>query len=145
MKEINIEKAPFCPSARTELDNSIIYGAIGGTVTKPRVTYFKQPQPFTDKLLAKISPITPTEVFRIAAPCAASNCQHFDGKDCRLAQRIVEKLSVVVEELPPCPIRRDCRWWQQSGKVACIRCPQVITNNYNPSELMRELAEPASV
>lgn len=145
MKETTTQKSPLCPSARTELDNSIIYGVIGGTVIKPRVTYLKQPQPCTDKLLAKISPITPTEVFRIAAPCAASDCQHFNGKDCRLAQRIVEKLPVVVEELPPCPIRRDCRWWQQSGKVAYIRCPQVITDNYNPSELMREVAEPTSV
>ncbi|MEH2255413.1 hypothetical protein [Nostoc sp.] len=46
--------------------------------------------------------------------------------------RIVEKLLPVAEALPPYSIRRDCRWWQQEGKAACMRCPQVITDNYNP-------------
>ncbi|MDZ8068670.1 MAG: hypothetical protein RMY64_24065 [Nostoc sp. DedQUE08] len=80
--------------------------------------------------------------FRTAAPCATKGCQHFDGKDCRLAMRVVENLPKVVEDLPPCSIRRDCQWWQQEGKAACMRCPQVITDNYNPSELLVKVATP---
>ena len=58
--------------------------------------------------------------------------------------RIVKNLPEVIEELLPCSIRRDCRWWQQEGKAACLRCPQVITDNYNPSELIREVAIPTA-
>lgn len=138
------KKNTLCPSAKPELADSVVFGVLSGTVEEPSVVYLKQLQPVTDELIAQVSPVTPKEVFRTAAPCAESGCQHFDGKDCRLAMRIVDKLPVVVEELPPCSIRRDCRWWQQEGKAACMRCPQVITDNYNPSELMREVATPTA-
>lgn len=140
MEEIPAEKTTLCPSARPEIAGSVVFGLIGGTVTEPHVTYLKQQLPVTDELLAKASPVTPTEIFRTAAPCASKKCHHFDGKDCRLATRVAEKLPAVVAELPPCSIRRDCRWWQQEGKAACMRCPQIITDNYNPSQLMQEVA-----
>lgn len=143
--EISADKTTLCPSARPELADSIVFGLVGGKAIQARVTYLKQPLPVTDELLAKASPVTPTEIFRTAAPCASKDCQHFDGKDCRLATRVAEKLPAVVKELPPCFIRRDCRWWQQEGKAACLRCPQVITDNYNPSELMHEVALPEVV
>jgi hypothetical protein len=142
MEEIAVDKTTLCPSARPESGESVVFGIISGTVAEPRVAYLKQPQPVTDELIAKASPITPAEIFRTAAPCAAKGCQHFDGQDCRLATRIVEKLPAVAEELPPCSIRRDCRWWQQEGKAACMRCPQVITDNYNASELAVNVATP---
>ncbi|MCC5603516.1 nitrogen fixation protein [Nostoc favosum] len=142
MEEFAANKSTLCPSARPESVNSVVFGVVGGTVTEPRVAYLKKPQPITDELIAKASPITPAEIFRTAAPCATKSCQHFDGQDCRLAMRIVEKLPPVAEELPPCSIRRDCRWWQQEGKAACMRCPQVITDNYNASELLVKVAIP---
>ena len=144
MEDTSASKTTLCPSARPELADSVVFGVLSGTVEEPRVAYLKQRQPVTDELIAQASPVTPTEVFRTAAPCAESGCQHFDGKDCRLAMRIVDKLPAVVEELPPCSIRASCRWWQQEGKAACMRCPQVITDSYNPSELMREVATPTA-
>ncbi|MCC5660980.1 nitrogen fixation protein [Nostoc sp. XA010] len=144
MAEITADKTTLCPSARPESVDSVVFGVVGGTVAEPRVAYLKKPQPITDELIAKASPITPAEIFRTAAPCATKGCQHFDGQDCRLAMRIVEKLPPVAEELPPCSIRRDCRWWQQEGKAACMRCPQVITDNYNASELAVKVATPIS-
>jgi hypothetical protein len=136
-------KETLCPSARPEVDKSVAFGVIGGTGEKPHVTYLKQPLPITDDLIAKAAPVTPAEVLRSAAPCATKGCQHFDGANCRLVTQIVEQLPTVTEDLPPCSIRRDCRWWQQEGKSACMRCPQVITDNYNPSELMRQAVAPA--
>jgi hypothetical protein len=141
MEEIAAAQTTLCPSARPESENSFVFGIIGGTVAEPRVAYLKQPLPITDELIAKASPITPAEIFRAAAPCATKGCQHFDGQDCRLATRIVEQLPAVAEELPPCSIRRDCRWWNQEGKAACMRCPQVITDNYNPSELTIQVSK----
>lgn len=142
MEEFAANKITLCPSARPESVDSVVFGVVGGTVTEPRVAYLKKPQPITDELIAKASPITPAEIFRTAAPCATKGCQHFDGQDCRLAMRIVEKFPPVAEELPPCSIRRGCRWWLQEGKAACMRCPQVITDNYNASELAVEVATP---
>lgn len=142
MKNITSNNTTLCPSARPEWADSVVFGVLSGTVEAPRVAYLKQRQPVTDELIAQASPVTPTEVFRTAAPCAESGCQHFDGKDCRLAMRIVDKLPAVVEELPPCSIRASCRWWQQEGKAACMRCPQVITDNYNASGLIVEVATP---
>jgi hypothetical protein len=56
---------------------------------------------------------------------------HFDRDNCRLAQKIVEKLDAVSDMLPACQIRQNCRWWQQEGKAACQRCPQVVTDSFN--------------
>jgi hypothetical protein len=137
-------KNTLCPSARVESENSVVFGVIVGTETSPRLAYLKEPIPITDELIAKASPVTPTEVFRMATPCATNRCLNFDGKDCRLAKQIVEKLPVVVEELPPCSIRRDCRWWMQGGKAACMRCPQVITDSYNASEVIQDIAQHAA-
>ena len=144
MENIAAEKTTLCPSARPEPENSVVFGIISGTTAEPRVAYLKQPQTLTDELIAKASPVTPAEIFRTASPCATKGCQHFDGQDCRLATRIVEKLPAIAEELPPCSIRRDCRWWQQEGKAACMRCPQVITDNYNASEIAVEVAMPTA-
>ncbi len=143
MKDIPVNKTePLCPSARPELENSAVFGVVTGTVEEPRVIYLQEIQSVTDELMALSHPVTPTEVFRISAPCAGNGCQHFDGTDCRLAKRIVAQMPAVAEELPPCAIRRNCRWWLQEGKVACVRCPQMITDNYNPSELIRHVATP---
>ncbi|MHC0061836.1 nitrogen fixation protein [Nostoc sp. UIC 10890] len=143
MEDITTVQTTLCPSARPESVDGVVFGVIAGAIAAPRVAYLKQPLPITDEVMAKASPVTPAEIFRTAASCAESGCQHFDGKDCRLAMRIVEKLPAVVEQLPPCSIRRDCRWWQQEGKAACMRCPQIITDNYSSSEQLRQAADPS--
>jgi hypothetical protein len=33
-----------------------------------------------------------------------------------------------------------CRWFRQEGREACLRCPQVTTEQRNPSELQRIFA-----
>jgi hypothetical protein len=134
----------LCPSARSDAEEGYLFGVVGGTVDEPKVSYLKESQP-PQKFISKVeSRVEPGEVLRIAAPCEEKGCQHFDGQDCRLVQRIVEDLPIVAENLPPCAIRRNCRWWKQEGMSACLRCPQVITRNYRPSELMRKVATPQS-
>jgi len=141
--ETNIKRTSnFCPSAQPEWAGSFVFGVVAGKAEKPQVIHLEKPLPVTDELLALAKPVTPTEIFRFAAPCAEKACIHFSGSNCLLVQRTVEKLSEVVDTLPSCRIRQNCRWWQQEGKAACMRCPQVITDNYNPSELIREVATP---
>ena len=143
MEKVTSNKTTLCPSARPEMPDSKVFGIIGGTVDEPRLAYLKQPLPVTDEVMALSGSVTPAEVFRTAAPCAEKSCQHFDGTNCRLAMQVVEKLTTAVEQLPPCSIRSNCRWWQQEGKAACMRCPQVITDNYSPSEVIKQVAKPA--
>ena len=137
-----INDSSLCPSARSDWEGSKIFGVVGGEVEAPKVSYFKQTQLPIESIAKLNDRVTPEEVFRIAAPCAEKGCQHFDGEDCRLVTRVVEKLPTVAENLPPCAIRRECRWWQQEGRDACMRCPQVITDNYHPSELMINVSTP---
>lgn len=142
MENTTTEKVPLCPSARPTLSQSVVFGVVSGTADEPRVVYLKQAQAITEELIAKVQPVTPAEVFRAASPCETKACQHFDGVDCRLATRVAAQLPAVAERLPPCAIRQDCRWWQQEGSSVCFRCPQVITDNFNPSPLIQEVSMP---
>jgi hypothetical protein len=139
------DSSPLCPSAPPEMDRSVVFGVVGGTVEEPRLAYLKEPQPVTDDVLALSGPVEPTEIFRFAAPCAGSACSHFDGVHCRLAKRVTQLLPAAVEKLPPCRLRPKCRWWQQEGKDACLRCPMVVTNVKRPSVRLRQVAEPSNL
>lgn len=136
-----------CPSSRPEMPGSAAFGVVMGSVEQPRVAYLDQALPVTAELLSLAGPVTPTEVFRFAAVCAGGACQHFDGKDCSLASRIVERLPSAVDELPECAIRDSCRWWLQEGAEACFRCPMITTKSYGATELaepLRVVADPAT-
>jgi hypothetical protein len=132
----------LCPSARPELEGSTVLGVVGGTAEQPRVAYLAEPRPVTPEVLALSGAVSPTAIFRFGAPCAGHACKHFDGTDCRLATRIVQLLPPVVDALPACHLRPDCRWWQQEGKAACLRCPQIVSDLRNPSQLQRQAADP---
>jgi len=123
---------------------SVVFGVVIGSVEAPCVGYLDEPVATTPELLARAGPVKPTEVFRFAAPCAESACQHFDGSKCRLAQKIVQLVPAVIEILPACKVRASCRWWLQEGKAACLRCPGVVTEDYRPSDEIREAARPAA-
>lgn len=123
---------------------SIAFGVVGGTADAPRVTWIEKPVPVTDDLIALTGPVPPTQVLRIAAPCQEKACCHFDGKDCRLATRLVQLMPSVTPSLPPCQIRADCRWFIQEGVAACYRCPQIVTYSVNPTEELSLAATPES-
>lgn len=132
----------LCPSSQPDKDNAVVFGVVGGTVEEPRVAYLERSQPVNEEIQQLSAPVKPTEMMRLASPCHETGCLHFDGSDCRLAQRIVEQLPTVTETLPACQIRSSCRWWQQEGKSACLRCPQVVTENHYSSPLFEQVADP---
>ncbi len=142
METVPNDKPPLCPSCQPEMDSAIVFGVIGGTAVAPQVAYLERPTPATPALRILPNLIKPTEVYRMAAPCAGRRCQHFDGADCQLAKRIVQILPAVVDVLPPCRIRPGCRWWQQEGRAACLRCPQVVTDVFNPTDGLMRAAGP---
>lgn len=140
----------LCPSAQPGMDNCRVLGLVDqdadrqtadyGRRPAPRIVYLNEILPATEDVLALAAPLKPTEVFRLSATCAEHKCPHFDGADCRLATRIVEKLPAVVDTLPPCTIRKDCRWFSQEGGAACRRCPEVTTVSYDLSPTAREVS-----
>jgi len=129
----------LCPSAQPGMDNCRILGVVQQLPT-PRIVYLNEILPATDEILAMSAPLKPTEVFRLAATCAEHKSPHFDGADCQLATRIVSKLPAVVDTLPPCIIRKDCRWYSQEGGAACQRCPEITTVSYDVSDTTREVS-----
>jgi hypothetical protein len=133
----------LCPSADPAMAGSMLLGVVGGTVDEPRLQYLVEPQPITDELLALAGELKPTEVFRFSALCAESRCTQFDGVKCGLVGKIIDRDPAVLDVLPICRIRPRCRWWQQEGRAACHRCPQVVTLNYAPSVGTRAVGDPA--
>jgi hypothetical protein len=131
----------MCPSAQPEMEGSRVLGVVGGTPEAPELAYLNQYLPVTEKLIASTQPVKPTQVMRFAAPCQEKACCHFDGTNCNLVIRIVQILPAVTEALPPCLIRQTCRWYQQEGRHACQRCPQIVTQVDNPDDRMRMAAE----
>lgn len=133
----------LCPSTQPETDGSALFGVVaGGPDEEGLVAYLREPQAVTPDVLALAGPLKPTTVFRFAAPCVESACAHFDGTACGLATRIVDLLPPVVKVLPPCPLRRGCRWWHQEGRAACLRCPAIATEPPDGSESLRRAAAP---
>jgi len=49
-------------------------------------------------------------------------------------------LPPVVDSLPPCTIRKECRWFAQEGAAACMRCPEITTISYDLSPQVREVS-----
>jgi hypothetical protein len=130
----------LCPSAQPGMDNCRVLGLVQHGESAPRIVYLNQPLPATNEILAMSAPLKPTEVFRLSATCAEHKCPHFDGVDCRLATRIVQILPAVVDALPPCTIRKDCRWYSQEGAAACKRCPEITTVSYDLSPTARKVS-----
>ncbi len=130
----------LCPSAQPGMDNCRVLGVVDHESPTPKIVYLNEILPATDEVLAQSAPLKPTEVFRLSATCAEHKCPHFDGMDCRLATRIVNMLPPVVDDLPPCTIRKDCRWFSQEGGAACKRCPEITTVSYDLSPKVREVS-----
>lgn len=131
-----------CPSAQPEMPGAQVLGVVSVAAEGPRVAYVAGTVPVTRDLLGKAGDLPPTRVMRFASRCEASRCAHFDGADCRLAQRIVAQLQPVVDALPPCAIRRSCRWYAQEGAAACVRCPQVVTTTSSDEPMLAAVAQP---
>ena len=135
----------LCPSAQPDWEGSRVIGVIDGTTETPEVAYLTESQPVTDELLALARPVAPAEVFRFAATCKGGGCSHFSTEQhrCKLVEKIVRWAPAVVEKLPACTIRASCMWWDQEGKSACMRCPQVVTHHYEAPAVIAKAADPA--
>jgi hypothetical protein len=137
----NTRDTLLCPSSQPGVEGARVLGVVQQTDTGPEVSYLETLIDANEDVLAMSGPLQPTEVFRLAAVCQTHQCPHFDGANCGLATRIVQIMPAVVEKLPDCHIRPECRWFQQEGVAACRRCPQISTVNYQPTEMMQSVVK----
>jgi hypothetical protein len=129
-----------CPSAQPGMGDVQILGVISRDAAEPRLAYLNEATPVTPATLELAAPLDVSQVFRLSARCEATKCTHFDGQDCQLAVRIAKMLPEVVDHLPACNIRPDCRWFRQEGRSACVRCPQIVTGTNDADERLRQVA-----
>jgi hypothetical protein len=129
-----------CPSAQPGMGDVQVLGVISRDAEQPMLAYLDEPVAPTEDMLELAAPLPISHVFRLSARCEESKCTHFDGARCQLAVRIAKMLPEVVDSLPACTIRPECRWFRQEGRAACLRCPQIITGTYEADEVLQQVA-----
>ena len=117
-----------------------VLGVVSRDADEPRLAYLDEPVAVTPEIVALAAPVAVSQVFRLSARCEEARCTHFDGTRCQLAVRIAQLLPEVVDSLPACSIRPECRWFRQEGRAACLRCPQIVTGNCEADERLRQVA-----
>ena len=117
----------LCPSAPCSPD-ALLLGRIG---SDHRVRYLGHRmnvgKGFVD---AANQGATPEGRFRFADRCVESSCKQWSDGRCKVADLAIHILSDLKHEeerLPKCSIRSDCRWFSQSGAMACSVCSMVTT------------------
>jgi hypothetical protein len=129
-----------CPSAQPGMGDVQILGVVSRDAEAARLAYLDETMPATPATLELAAPLDVSQVFRLSARCEEKKCTHFDGMKCQLAVRIAKLLPEVVDHLPACNIRPDCRWFRQEGRAACVRCPQIVTGTHEADERLRKVA-----
>lgn len=117
--------AALCPSARCKEDAILL-----GVVQQDGSVGFLSERMKVDQFFVELAHQgrTPEKRFRFADTCMKSACQQWTGSRCGVIDRLIADNPDFVGDLPPCPIRSDCRWHKQHGASACAICPQVVTN-----------------
>ena len=121
------EKKLVCPSSNPYFDNAKIIGVVEDKGEGSRVTFLPIPVNVTKDLLGHQNAARFGEVLRVAAKCVEAACAHFREQNCILAKKIVVTIDAEIDQIPICSIRSHCVWWNQEGRQACMRCPQIVT------------------
>lgn len=136
----------LCPSAQPGMEECAVIGFVENDGDERLITYLDHAYPVDEELEAStVEHPELRQMLRFSATCAEHSCAHFDGTDCRLARRTAALLQPVVEGVPACAIRKDCRWFRQEGVAVCRRCPGVATLESIPTPLQELVAYSAHI
>jgi hypothetical protein len=121
----------------------MILGVVSAAEERPRVVYLSTPVPLTDEIAATLNGVSAGEVLRVAAPCQENECPHFRDSNCTLITKIVLAVPepATGTALPRCYLRARCRWWKQEKAAACSRCPLIVTENPDVTDLQHWIAD----
>jgi hypothetical protein len=120
--------AHLCPSYRPESGARVLAvvtssGALG---------YLSAPVELDAATAARLTAPGAEEArrrLRLVGSCLEAGCGQWTGNRCGVVDGVHAQLVAVSKatHLPPCSIRRDCRWFAQSGRSACELCASVRT------------------
>src|SRR6218665_2977913 len=130
----SLDKA--CPSATCETGAAVI-----GIVNQEGfISLLPQKIDVTDEFVAIAHQGNiPEKRFRFSNKCVESGCRQWDGSRCTVIDRVLNMNQAFenFNHLPACSIRKNCRWYYQSGQKACTVCPFIITDNVVADEQER--------
>jgi len=125
---VTSEKPILCPSGLCE-EGSILIGIVQRS---GRIGFIKE-KIIVDEEFVRIAHKgrSPEKRFRFAEQCREGACAQWSDGRCGVIDEVITMLAPtrVPDELPPCSIRPECRWFRQRGGRACAVCPEVITNS----------------
>lgn len=118
----------LCPSAMCEPGNHLL-GIVG---RDGKVAFLRQSIVIDEAFVSSAHQgRAPEKRFRFTTPCLESGCKQWKDGRCSIADEVILVLETDhpnQTNLPACGIRRNCRWYKQSGVSACAVCPEVITD-----------------
>ena len=123
----------LCPSARAE-QGALLLGVVDSAQT---VHFLTEPEVLTAELAEAVATTdAPEQEFRFANRCVKSGCNQWHGGRCGVIDLVMSLNQHLPKpnQLPPCAIRSQCRWHQQTGPTACTVCPFIVTDTTQTSE-----------
>ena len=139
-----METGKLCPSAQPDQPGAQIIGVAEPREGGARIRLLAAPVPPASVAHLIPAGIPVPEILRLAAPCAEQSCRHFQNERCALGARVATRLAPLTDRLVRCAIRPRCRWWAEQGAAACRRCPHIVTEPFQASDLLREIAGPGA-
>jgi len=124
------------------MPDAVVLGVVRELEGWSFVHHLAEPLPVTPAILELAGDAPAGQVFRFAARCAEHTCAHFDGEQCRLATKLVRSSLDRAPTLPPCKMRKDCRWHAQEGNAACFVCPLILSETATPATELAQAADP---
>jgi len=127
------EEAKTCPSAACSTSANLL----GIVQTDQTVVLLDTPIKISDAFIQNANKYgEPERHFRFADKCIKSGCGQWTGKSCGIISELTASNPSIKndnENLPPCIIRRTCRWFSQEGGKACKICLFVVTQSADNS------------
>jgi hypothetical protein len=117
----------LCPSSKCKTGSEIL----GVRQDDGTVAILPQTLPVDAGFIERVGEddISAEQKFRFTNKCIEGGCSQWTGKSCGVIERVLEYMEQlpVKDNLPACAIRKNCRWFRQSGAEACKVCVFVIT------------------
>lgn len=121
MKEDKI----MCPSAKGKQGSLLL-----GVRQNGSISILPHALQMDDQFIKKANETALAEQnFRFANKCVEGGCKQWTGTRCGVADKMIGFLDKINtgDQLIPCSIRHQCRWFIQNGNEACKICPYVVT------------------
>lgn len=117
----------LCPSSKCKSGSELL----GVRQDDGTVAILPQTLPIDESFIENASAdgIPAEQKFRFTNKCVECGCKQWTGKSCGVIDQLVQYIDTlpVSEALPPCAIRKSCRWYKQQGADACKVCKFVVT------------------